>query len=77
MIKETREPIKRAHTGKKYIRQTHKVTGISEPLTVDVSMTRDNCITKATEEEKEDREKMRVSRYFPISHDNANFGIPC
>ena len=44
MKKETREPIKRAHTGKKYIRQTHKVTGISEPLTVDVSMTRDNCI---------------------------------
>ncbi len=44
MKKETREPIKRVHTGKKYIRQTHKVTGISEPLTVDVSMTRDNCI---------------------------------
>jgi len=44
MKKQTREPIKRAHTGKKYIRQTHKVTGISEPLTVDVSMTRDSCI---------------------------------
>ncbi len=44
MKKETREPIKRVHTGKKYIRQTHKVSGVSESQTVDVSMTRDNCI---------------------------------
>jgi len=43
MKKETREPIKRAHTGKKYIRQTHKVTGVSESQTVNASMTRDNC----------------------------------